>query len=41
MSSSNIIFFAVLVSTIVQGTTFEPFARWLGVTTAEAALRRR
>ena len=34
----NIIFFAVLVSTIVQGTTFEPFARWLGVTTAEAAL---
>ena len=33
----NIIFFAVLVSTIVQGTTFEPFARWLGVTTAEAA----
>jgi potassium/hydrogen antiporter len=34
----NIIFFAVLVSTIVQGTTFEPFARWLGVTTTEAAL---
>ena len=34
----NIIFFAVLVSTIVQGTTFQPFARWLGVTTAEAAL---
>lgn len=34
----NIIFFAVLVSTILQGTTFEPFAKWLGVTTAEAAL---
>jgi potassium/hydrogen antiporter len=34
----NIIFFAVLVSTIVQGTTFEPFARWLKVTTTEAAL---
>ena len=34
----NIIFFAVLVSTIVQGTTFEPFAKWLGVTTTEAAL---
>lgn len=34
----NIIFFAVLVSTIVQGTTFQPFARWLGVTTTEAAL---
>jgi potassium/hydrogen antiporter len=34
----DIIFFAVLVSTILQGTTFEPFARWLGVTTAEAAL---
>jgi cell volume regulation protein A len=34
----NIIFFAVLVSTIVQGTTFQPFAKWLGVTTTEAAL---
>ncbi len=34
----NIIFFAVLVSTVLQGSTFEPFARWLGVTTAEAAL---
>jgi potassium/hydrogen antiporter len=34
----NIIFFAVLVSTIVQGSTFQPFARWLGVTTTEAAL---
>jgi cell volume regulation protein A len=34
----NIIFFAVLVSTIVQGTTFQPLARRLDVTTAEAAL---
>ena len=34
----NIIFFAVLVSTIVQGTTFQPFAKWLGVTTTEVAL---
>jgi potassium/hydrogen antiporter len=34
----NIIFFAVLVSTLVQGSTFQPFARWLGVTTTEAAL---
>src|ERR1700759_1304162 len=29
---------AVVVSTIVQGTTFQPFAKWLGVTTTEAAL---
>jgi cell volume regulation protein A len=34
----NIIFFAVLVSTIVQGTTFQPLARRLEVTTTEAAL---
>jgi cell volume regulation protein A len=34
----NIIFFAVLISTIVQGTTFQPFARRLGVTTSEAAM---
>jgi potassium/hydrogen antiporter len=34
----NVIFFAVLVSTIVQGTTFQPLARRLGVTTTEAAL---
>ena len=34
----NIIFFAVLVSTIVQGTTFQPVARRLGVTTSEAAM---
>src|SRR5204863_1394949 len=36
----NIIFFAVIVSTLVQGTTFEPLARRLGVTTSEPALPR-
>ena len=34
----NIVFFSVLVSTLLQGTTFEPVARALGVTTREAAL---
>ncbi|MDE3131908.1 MAG: potassium/proton antiporter, partial [Acidobacteriota bacterium] len=34
----DVIFFAVLVSTVVQGTTFQPLARRLGVTTTEAAL---
>lgn len=34
----DVIFFAVLVSTLVQGTTFQPLARRLGLTTAEAAL---
>jgi potassium/hydrogen antiporter len=34
----NIVFFAVLVSTVLQGTTFEGLARKLGVTTAESAL---
>jgi cell volume regulation protein A len=34
----NIVFFAVLLSTLVQGATFEPLARWLGVTTDEPAL---
>ncbi|HEY2771282.1 MAG TPA: potassium/proton antiporter [Solirubrobacteraceae bacterium] len=34
----NIVFFAVLVSTVVQGSTFEPLARKLHVTTSEAAL---
>jgi potassium/hydrogen antiporter len=29
----NIVFFAVLLSTLLQGATFEPFAKWLGVTT--------
>ena len=36
----NIAFFAVLLSTLLQGTTFEPLARWLGATTAEPALPR-
>jgi len=36
----NIAFFAVLLSTLLQGTTFEPFARWLGATTEEPALPR-
>jgi cell volume regulation protein A len=36
----NIVFFAVLLSTILQGSTFEPFARRLGVTTDEPALPR-
>ncbi len=36
----NIVFFAVIVSTVVQGTSFEPVARRLGVTTAEPALPR-
>jgi cell volume regulation protein A len=34
----NIAFFAVLLSTVLQGTTFEPLARKLGVTTDEAAI---
>ena len=34
----NIVFFVVLTSTLLQGATFEPFARALGVTTAEPAL---
>jgi cell volume regulation protein A len=33
----NIVFFAVLVSTILQGTTVEPLARRLGLTEAEPA----
>jgi potassium/hydrogen antiporter len=36
----NIAFFAVLVSTLLQGTTFEPLARWLRATTSEPALPR-
>ncbi len=31
----NIVFFAVLLSTVLQGATFEPFARVLGVTSTE------
>ncbi|MDO9357306.1 MAG: potassium/proton antiporter, partial [Solirubrobacteraceae bacterium] len=34
----NIVFFAVAVSTVLQAATFEPFAKWLGVTTDERAV---
>jgi cell volume regulation protein A len=34
----NIVFFAVLVSTVLQGMTFEGIAARLGVTTSEAAI---
>jgi potassium/hydrogen antiporter len=34
----DVVFFAVLLSTLLQGTTFEWLARRLGVTTREAAL---
>ncbi len=34
----EVAFFVVLVSTIVQGLTIEPVARWLGVTSDEAAI---
>jgi potassium/hydrogen antiporter len=37
----NIAFFAVLLSTLLQGTTFEPLAHWLGSTTQEPALRQQ
>ena len=36
-----IAFFAVLVSTVLQGTTFEALARRPGVTTGQAALPER
>jgi cell volume regulation protein A len=36
----NIVFFAVVISTILQGTTIEPLARRLGLTTSEPALPR-
>jgi cell volume regulation protein A len=36
----DIVFFAVLISTLLQGSTFEGFARRLGATTSEAALPR-
>ncbi|MEA2427656.1 MAG: potassium/hydrogen antiporter [Thermoleophilaceae bacterium] len=36
----NIVFFAVLLSTLLQGSTFEPLARRLGLTTNEPALPR-
>jgi cell volume regulation protein A len=34
----NVVFFVVIVSTVLQGTTFQAVARRLGVTTSEAAL---
>jgi cell volume regulation protein A len=34
----NVAFFVVLLSTVLQGTTIEPVARFLGVTSEEAAL---
>jgi cell volume regulation protein A len=34
----NLVFFAVLMSTLLQGATFQPLARVLGVTTDEPAL---
>ena len=36
----NIVFFAVVISTLAQGTTFEPLAQALGTTSAEPALPR-
>ena len=36
----NIIFFVVVTSTVIQGTTFEPLAMRLGLTTSEPALPR-
>ena len=36
----NIVFFAVLFSTVLQGSTFEMIAQRLGVTTAQPALPR-
>src|SRR4051794_17281725 len=36
----NIVFFAVLFSTLLQGMTFEPIAHALGVTTSEPAMPR-
>jgi potassium/hydrogen antiporter len=36
----NIVFFAVVLSALVQGATFEPLARRMGLTTSEPALPR-
>lgn len=36
----NLVFFVVLTSTLLQGATFEPLARALGLTTSEPALPR-
>ena len=40
LSFFNIAFFTVLLSTLLQGSTFEPFARWMRATTTEPALPR-
>jgi potassium/hydrogen antiporter len=37
----SIVFFVVVTSTLVQGASFEPLAKWLGLTTDEPALPRR
>lgn len=37
----SIVFFVVVSSTLVQGASFEPLAKWLGLTTDEPALPRR
>jgi potassium/hydrogen antiporter len=37
----NIVFFVVLVSTLIQGATFEPLARALGLTGSQPALPRQ
>ena len=34
----DVVFFVVLTSTVIQGATVEPLARWLGVTSSEPAL---
>jgi potassium/hydrogen antiporter len=36
----DVVFFAVLLSTLIQGTTFEPAAKLLGATTTEPAMPR-
>jgi cell volume regulation protein A len=36
----NVVFFTVLISTVLQGASFEPLAKRLGVTTREPALPR-
>jgi cell volume regulation protein A len=36
----NLVFFVVLISALLQGATFEPLARALGVTSSEPALSR-
>jgi potassium/hydrogen antiporter len=36
----NVVFFVVVTSTLIQGATFEPLARRLGVTASEPALPR-